>query len=168
MIEISLPLMAAQIATFVIALYIVWRYGWRQILRLIERRQTAIRESMQEAEQTRQTAAELEKEYRLRLSQVQQQSAQVLAISRLQGEQAKAGIVKQAQQEIEALRRKAQEQMELERGDAAQALRAEAARLSLVIAERLLRRSAGPAIQEQRLQEVVREIEAGAGPKAAS
>jgi F-type H+-transporting ATPase subunit b len=162
--EINWQNMASQVFTFLIALFIVWKFGWKSMAKFIRERQEKVRKTIDDAENTRRSIAKLEAEYRSRLEGVERKAAEMLAAARGEAARAKEEIVHDAQEEASALRKKGQEQLEQERQRLMAEMRAEIVGLSVAIAEKAL---AGPLpadMQIWKFEELLEEMKGAQRP----
>lgn len=159
MIEINLSLLLAQVVTFLIALYIVWKLSWGPLQQLMKSRQERIRNDLQNAEQTRQAAARLESDYRFRLSQIEQQIKELITIAKLEGNRERDEIIKNARQEIAEIHKRALEQLELEKEDAMQQLRSKVIDISVSLSGKIMENQDLSAYSASQISSMVEALE---------
>jgi F-type H+-transporting ATPase subunit b len=156
--EINWQNMASQVFTFLIALFIVWKFGWKSIAKFVRDRQDKVKKTLDDAETTRAAIARLEAEYREKLEGIERKSAELIAAARQEAGRAKDEIMKAAQEEAVALRRKAQEQLEQERRRIMAEMRSEIVGLSMAIAEKALAGPLPDKVQERKFQELLDDM----------
>ena len=98
--------------TFGISLFVLWRYAFGPIQKLIDDRRAHITESIEAAEGTRAEAARLLAEYRETLASVRAESEQILERSRKAGDASRAEILEEARRQAQRTVEKAQEQLD--------------------------------------------------------
>ena len=81
MLEINWQILVSQVITFLIALVVVWKFAWKPILQIIHDRQDKVRKTLEDAENMRLAITKLEAEYQAKLQQVEQKSAEFIAIA---------------------------------------------------------------------------------------
>jgi F-type H+-transporting ATPase subunit b len=159
MLHIDPTILLSQVVTFLIFLAVVWKASWKPLLGFLRERQDKIRQSLQDAEQMRLAASKLEEDYRLRLQQVEEQSKELISLAKVEGNRAKDEIVKNAQKEIEDMRKRAEEHLDLEREQLVRELRSDVVNLSLSLTNKIIGETQLSGLSEDRLQEILKELE---------
>ncbi|MBN2036620.1 MAG: F0F1 ATP synthase subunit B [Chitinispirillaceae bacterium] len=159
--EINWQNMLSQVITFLIALAIVWKFGWKQMVKFINDRQEKIRKTLENAETTRQAITMLEAEYRAKLEQVEQKSAELISIARQEGLKMREEIVRAAHEEAAGLQKKAREQLDADRNRIMNEMRAEIVGLAMSVAEKVLREPMADKVHERKFQEILEELSKG-------
>ena len=163
MFEFHWQNMLSQVLTFLIAVAIVWKFGWKSILQFIRDRQEKIKKTLEDAESTRQAIATLETEYRAKLELVETRSTELIAIARQDAARAKDEMLHVAEAEAAQLRKKAHEQLEADRRHLMAEMRSEIIGISMAIAERALREPLPGTVNDGKFQEILAELSKGAG-----
>jgi F-type H+-transporting ATPase subunit b len=127
--------------TFGISLFVLWRYAFGPIQKLIDDRRAHITESIDAAEATRAEAARLLAEYRETLASVRAEAEQILERSRKAGDETKTEIVDEARKQAQRTVEKAREQLERDMRVALQELKGEIASLTMLATEQVVGRS---------------------------
>lgn len=160
LVQVDPGLFIWTIATFLVLVALLAKFAWRPLLQALEERQAQIRKSLDDAQQAK-----------LELERVQHESAQVLARARLDAD----AVVSQTRADAERLRqelretaraeaativRNAEKQIELQTLQAVRQIRSEAVDLSVMIAEKLIRRHLSKEDNERLIQETIEELDA--------
>ncbi len=153
-------LMVWTLVTFAVALFVLWKYAFGPLERLLEARRRRVQESMDAAEQTRAEAQRLLEEYKETLARVRAEAEEILARSRATGEAAKAEMLAEARAQSERLLAQAREQIERDTRAAMRDIRAHIADLTALATERVVRVSLGPEEQRRLVEEALAELEA--------
>ena len=96
MLNTQWGLMVWTLITFGIAVFILWKFAFGPLQRIIDERRAGIQESMDVAEETRAEAQRLLDEYKATLAKVRGEAEEILERSRTTGEHAKAEIMAEA------------------------------------------------------------------------
>jgi F-type H+-transporting ATPase subunit b len=126
--------------SFIILLFILYRYGLPPILELLEERERRIKQDLDRAEQARQDAESRLAEYEQRLKRAQSEAQSILEEARQQAQRQAEESQKRAEQQAASLLRNAQDEMARESVRLRDELRAETIGLVLAVAERILAR----------------------------
>ena len=157
-------LMIWTLITFAIAVFVLWRYAFGPLQRIMDERRQGIQESITAAEETRAEAARLLEEYKETLTKVRGEAEEILERSRQAGESVKSEIMAEAKEQAERTLARAHEQIERDTRAAVQQIKTQVADLTLLAAEKVATRSLTDADHRRLIEEALREVDArGAG-----
>lgn len=168
MLNTEWGLMVWTLITFGIAVFILWKFAFGPLQRIIDERRAGIQESMDAAEQTRHEAQRLLEEYKATLAEVRGEAEEILERSRTTGEHAKAEIMEEARAQADRVLTKAHEQIDRDTRAAVRDLKAQIAELTALATEKVTTRSLTADDQERLIQEALDELnvdELGMGSK---
>ena len=159
LIQVTPGLMIWTVLCFLITLYVLKRYAFGPIQKLIDERRERIRQALDEADHARAEARQLLEEHRKLIGQAKSDAEGILtearkvadANSRRMREETEAD----RQRRLEDIRR----QIEAETRKALEQIRAEVADLSLIAAEKVTRRSLDDADHRRLIEEAVGELD---------
>jgi F-type H+-transporting ATPase subunit b len=168
MLSISPGLMAWTAITFGIAVFILWRFAFGPVQKLIDDRRAQVRESLETAESTRDEAARLLAEYKETLASVRAEAEEILERSRKAGETTRNEIVDEARRQAQRTVEQAQEQIERDVRGALQQLKGELASLTLSATEQVVGRSLDDADHRRLIDEALKaanldDLDVGSG-----
>jgi F-type H+-transporting ATPase subunit b len=126
------------IVAFTIVFLFVWRFAWPSINRMLEERQAAVSGELEGAQEAKEEAESLLKDYQQQLAEAREEGNRIVEEARQSAEAMRNDIVAKAQDEADEIRRKAQEDAATELDRARTELREEVATLSLDVAERVV------------------------------
>ena len=159
LIQVTPGLMIWTIVCFLISLYVLKRYAFGPIQKLIDERRARIRESIEEADHAREEARELLEEHRKLIGQAKGEAEEIL----LEGRKVADANERRMREETEADRQRRLEdtrkQIEAETRRALERIREEVAELSLVAAEKVTRKSLDDADHRRLIEEAVGELD---------
>jgi F-type H+-transporting ATPase subunit b len=158
MLNLSWGLMVWTLITFGISVYVLRRYAFGPIQSLIDQRRTAVQESMDAAEQTRNEAQRLLKEYQETLAKVRAEAEEILERSRTTGDYAKAEILAEAKSQADRVLTQAHDQIERDTRAAVRDLKSQIAELTALATEKVATRSLTGADQERLIDETLAEL----------
>jgi F-type H+-transporting ATPase subunit b len=159
MLEINPPLLISQTVTFAVMAGVVWKLSWKPLLKFIKDRQDSIRQSIENAEQMRLAASQLEQDYQQRLLQVEQQTKDLIALAKLEGNRAKDEVLATTQKEIAEMKKRAQEHLDLERDQIVRELRDKVISLSMELTTKIVESTSLEGVSEQRFKAMLDELE---------
>jgi F-type H+-transporting ATPase subunit b len=148
------------IATFLILLVLLAKYAWGPLLAALERRQDAIRKSLDDAQQAKQELERLNVESRKILAEARVQADTILSQTRSDASRLRDELKQKAQAEAAGVVKNAERQIEMETARALQQIRNEAVDISIAIASKLLERNVSKEDNERLIEETFKQIEA--------
>jgi F-type H+-transporting ATPase subunit b len=154
--------------TFGIAVFVLWRFAFGPLQKVIDERRARIAESLETAEETRAEAVRLLNEYRETLGSVRAEAEEILERSRKAGDTTKAEILDEARRQAQRTVEKAQEQLERDVRVALQELKGEIAGLTLLATEHVVGKSLDDDDHRRLIDEALRaanldDLELGSG-----
>ena len=148
------------IATFLILLWLLAKFAWRPLLAALEQRQETIRKSLDDAQQAKQDLERLNAESRKILNEARVQAEQILSLTRTDASRLRDELKQKAQSEAAGVIKNAERQIEMETARAIQQIRNEAVDISIAIASKVLERNVTREDNERLIEETFKQIEA--------
>jgi F-type H+-transporting ATPase subunit b len=147
------------ILTFLILVALLARFAWRPLLQALERRQATIVQSLEDAQRARQELERLQRESTQIMAQARAEAESMLARSRSDAEALREELKQKARTEAAGIVKNAERQIQLETARAIQQIRHEAVDLSVAIASKILRRQVTREDNEALIQEALKQVE---------
>jgi F-type H+-transporting ATPase subunit b len=148
------------IATFLILLWLLAKFAWRPLLAALEQRQETIRKSLDDARQAKQDLERLNAESRKILNEARVQAEHILSQTRTDASRLRDELKQKAQSEAAGVIKNAERQIEMETARAIQQIRNEAVDISIAIASKVLERNVTKEDNERLIEETFKQIEA--------
>jgi len=159
LIQIIPGLMIWTIVSFAITLWVLKRYAFGPVQKLIDDRRDRIRQSIEEADRAREEARSLLEEHRALIGQAKNQAEEILAEARkiadAQRERLRGEIEEDRQRRLEETQRQIDQATMQALGE----IRREVASLSLLAAEKITRKTLTDADQQRLVDEALSEID---------
>ncbi|MGZ4256638.1 MAG: F0F1 ATP synthase subunit B [Gaiellaceae bacterium] len=159
LIQVTPGLMIWTIVCFLIALFVLKRYAFGPIQKLIDERRDRIRQSLEEADAARAEARELLEEHRKLIGRAKSDAEEILAEARRVGEATQRRMRDETEADRQRRIEETRKQIEGETRRALDLIRAEVAELSLIAAEKVTRRSLDDADHKRLIEEAVGELD---------
>ncbi len=156
-IGINLPLLVAFLVNFIILFTLLGVFLYKPVLKVLDERQTKIKESMEQAEKIRQETAHSEEEIKAHLEKARKEGQAVIAQATQIGERIKEEAKDGARQEAESLIAKARTEIQLERDKTVEELRAEFADIAILAAEKMIKETVDKKKHRKLIDEVLKE-----------
>jgi F-type H+-transporting ATPase subunit b len=155
----SAGLMIWTLIVFGLSVWFLNRYAFPRIAEALDKRRTAIEDSIETAARTKAEADELLEEYRARLKEVREQAEEIVVRARKAAEslqdESKAAAVQQREELLQATRR----DIETETRRALDEIRKEVANLTVVATEKVTRKSLDDDDHKRLIEEALEEVD---------
>ena len=147
------------IVTFLILVALLGRFAWRPLLDALDRRQEAIRKSLDEAKEARQEMGRLNEESARLLSAARAEADAIISRTRADAIRAGDELKQKARADAENIVRNAEREIALETSRALQKVRQEAVDISVAIASKIIQRNLSKEDNERLIAETLKEIQ---------
>ena len=164
MMELNWMLLSVQVATFLVAMVIIWKLFWGPLTNYMRERSSQIAGDLQRAEKGKREIEALEAEYHSRLTELETRAQQEIKDALARGAQAKEQILTEARQEAKRILEKAQADLSQERAQVVRELRAHITQISLQAVERLLGQGLDTQTQKRLLDQFISDLEPAGKP----
>jgi F-type H+-transporting ATPase subunit b len=161
MIEINPWLLLAQIASFLVALFILWRFFWGPLTQMIEKRREGIGKDIEDARKGREEVEGIKREYQAQLCEIDGKAKQILEAAAADGKANRDEILKAAQAQARSFLDNAKVEIATEKQLAVAELRKETVDLAVLIAEKILKQSVDRGTRERMLDEFIDGLRKG-------
>jgi F-type H+-transporting ATPase subunit b len=144
---------------FLISLYVLKRYAFGPIQKLIDERRERIRQALDEADSARSEARKLLEEHRKLIAQAKSEAEGILAETRKVADANERRMREETEADRQRRLEETRRQVEAETRRALEQIRAEVANLSLIAAEKVARRSFADEDHRRLIKEAVGELD---------
>jgi F-type H+-transporting ATPase subunit b len=148
------------IATFLILLWLLGKFAWRPLLDALDRRQEAIRKSLDEARQAKQELDRLHVESARILAEARAEADAIITRTRADARRAGDELKQKARADAENIVRAAERDIALETSRAVQKVRQEAVDISIAIASKIIQRNLSKEDNARLIADTLEEIQA--------
>jgi len=152
------------IVTFLVLVALLAKFAWRPLLAALDERQQAIRKSLDDARQAKQDLERVHAESAKILEQARKEAESIVASTRTDVNQFREEMRLKAREEAAGIVKNAERQIELETARALQQIRHEAVDLSVTIASKLLQRNVSKDDNARLIEDTFKQIEASGRP----
>jgi F-type H+-transporting ATPase subunit b len=137
-IGINLPLLLAFVINFIILLVLLSVVLYKPVLKMLDERQSKIKESMDQAEQIRQQVAQTEDDIKSQLESARKEGQKIIVQAEQIGERLKNEAKEEARLEAESLISKAQIELQRQRDKDIEELRKQFTDIAILAAEKVI------------------------------
>lgn len=159
LIEVSPGLMIWTLISFAVTVFVLWKYAFGPIQKVVDERRQRIRQALDEADRAREEARKLVEEHHALVARARTDAEEILAEARRVAEAQRERVREET--EADRLRRleETTRQIESETRRALEQIRAEVAGLALVAAEKVTRKSLDDADHRRLIEEAIGELD---------
>lgn len=155
----NVGLMIWTLVVFGIAMYVLYKLAFPRIQEALEKRQSAIEESIESANRTRAEADEVLKEYRERLKEARAQADDIVSRARRAGQKAEEDSAEHAREQREEMLEQTRRDIAAEEQRALSELRGQVADLTVLATEKVTRKSLDQDDQRRLVEEALSELD---------
>ena len=155
----NLGLMIWTLLVFGFTMYVLSKVAFPRIQDALDKRANAIRESIEQAEKTRQEADEILQEYRGRLREAREQADEIVARARKTADAAKSQAADEGREKREELLAAARRDIEAETRRSLERIRKEVADLTVLTTEKVTRKTLTGDDQRKLIDEALSEVD---------
>jgi F-type H+-transporting ATPase subunit b len=159
LVKVIPGLMIWTIIAFGITFFVLRRYAFGPIQKLIDERRLRIRESVEEADHAREEARQLLEEHRALVAQARGDAEQILAEARKLGDAQQQRMRQETEDDRQRRLEETERQIDQAKVQALNELKQAVAALSLEAAEKITRKSLTDADQKRLIDEALAEID---------
>jgi F-type H+-transporting ATPase subunit b len=160
MLNINWSTLLLQILNFVVMVFILARFFFKPVVRILDERSKKVTSALDEAEQQQREAGEMRVEYEKKLAEAQEQVVTMRQQAEDEFARNKKQLLDQTRKEIEEMRDKATSELEEARQHAIYQHRRELGRLVTTLSARLMREAGGDAFQRTNIEQFVERLSA--------
>jgi F-type H+-transporting ATPase subunit b len=155
----NVGLMIWTLLLFGVSLYVLWKLAFPRISEALDKRQHAIEESIDHAEEVRRRADDILAEYQERLKEARQQADEIVSRARRAGETHERQSEEDAKSKREQLLEQTRRDIETETRRAIQEIRREVADLTVMATEKVTRKTLTEDDQRRLVEDALSELD---------
>jgi F-type H+-transporting ATPase subunit b len=157
---INLNFLIAQIINFVLLLWILNRFLYKPVTKMLAARTERVQQSLAEADKVRQEAAAARTEYERQLDAERRRSFDAAQQAIQEGQKAREAIIAQAQKDAEDIRLRGRTEAEREREQMLSELRTQVADLAILASEKIIGQALDRDVQRRLVNDFLTKTEA--------
>jgi len=146
------------IITFLLLFYVLAKFAWKPLLKMLEERENLIKNSLGDAEKARQELEKLNSESEAIISQARSDAQSILADGKAAAEKIKEDTISKAKDEADKIREDVQHQIQVEKDKAITDIKKEVVDLSISVAEKLINKNISEQDNSSLIEESLKKI----------
>jgi F-type H+-transporting ATPase subunit b len=148
----------AQIASFLILVWILAKFAWKPLMNMMEKRRQFIEDNLANAEQERKEAERIRQEYQEEMLKARQDAQLIIEKATKNSEERANEILDQARKETEKMKQAALADIGRERDKAITEVRAQVVDMSIAVAEKIIQQKLDITGQEALIEQFIQEV----------
>ena len=153
--DVDFTLAVLTVVLFLIFAFVMGKFGWGPLLKLIEEREGGIRDAVQSSEKANAEAKALLEKHREMLRDAGREREEIIKKSVQEADQLRSDLSAKAKTESEQIVKRARDQIEREKVQAIRDIRAEVANIAIEAAAKIVTSSLTPEVQRKLVDEYI-------------
>lgn len=146
------------IITFLLLLYVLAKFAWKPLLKMLEDRENLIKSSLKDAEKAKLELESLTQESEAITAKARSEAQSILAESKSAAEKVKEDTIAKAKEHAMKIRDDAKKQIEVEKDKAISDIKQEVVNLTLSVAEKLINKNLNDADNKSLIEESLKKV----------
>ena len=152
---ISISQLLTQVISFLILFFLLYKLAYGPLIKMLDSRSAKIKESLDAAERAKESVKESEDKIQAEISKARQEGQKLIADAREAASRIRDQEIKKAKEESELLIKKTKTEILNEKESAIESIRKDFAGLSIIAAEKIIKRSINQKDHETLIDEVL-------------
>lgn len=148
----------AAVIVFLILFAVLTKFAWGSILQGLQDREAKIKKDLEQAQEAAKQAADTLKEYQVKLAAAQEEAKGIIDQGRSDAQSIASKLKEQAQKDAQQLQQRSRDEIRLAKEQAIQEIYAQAADLSVAVAEKILHRQLNAQDHQQIIEQSLAEL----------
>ena len=146
------------IITFLLLLYVLAKFAWKPLLKMLEERENLIKSSLKDAEKAKLELESLTQESEAITAKARSEAQSILAESKSAADKVKEDTIAKAKEQAIKIRDDAKKQIEVEKDKAISDIKQEVVNLTLSVAEKLINKNLNDADNKSLIEESLKKV----------
>jgi F-type H+-transporting ATPase subunit b len=146
------------IITFLLLLYVLAKFAWKPLLKMLEDRENLIKKSLNDAEKAKLELERLNEESEAITAKARSEAQSILAESKATAEKVKEDIIAKAKEQEIKLHDDAQKKIEVAKDKAISDIKQEVVNLTLSVSEKLINKNLNDADNKSLIEESLKKV----------
>jgi F-type H+-transporting ATPase subunit b len=157
-LSVDTTLLWSTLVLFILFAWVLGKFAWGPLLKILDERETGIRDSVETAEKAAAEARELVAKHQEMLRDAGREREEILARALKEAETARADLVERARSDAEHIVAKTREQMQHEKDQAISELREQVADIAVEAASKIVKSSLTPETQKKLVDDYITSL----------
>ena len=146
------------IITFLLLLYVLAKFAWKPLLKMLEDRENLIKSSLDDAEKAKLELERLNEESEKIMAKARVEAQEILAEGKATAEKVKEDTISKAKEAANKIREDAEKQIQVEKEKAITDIKNEVVEISISVAEKLINKNLSDADNKALVDESLKKV----------
>jgi F-type H+-transporting ATPase subunit b len=159
LVQLDPGLFVWTILTFLLLVFILAKFAWKPLLKMLQDREDMVRSSLEDAEKAKSELERLNEESEAIMAKARSEAQSILADGKAAAEKVKDDIIAKSKEQANKIREDAGNQIQVEKDKAISEIKKEVVNLTLSVAEKLIRKNLSDADNKSLIEESLKKVQ---------
>ena len=159
LVQLAPGLFVWTILTFLLLVFVLAKFAWKPLLKMLQDREDMIRSSLEDAEKAKSELERLNEESEAIMAKARSEAQSILAEGKAAVEKVKDDIIAKSKEQANKLREDAENQIQIEKDKAISEIKKEVVNLTLSVAEKLIQKNLSDADNKSLIEESLKKVQ---------
>ena len=159
LVQLDPGLFVWTILTFLLLVFVLAKFAWKPLLKMLQDREDMIRSSLEDAEKAKSELERLNEESEAIMAKARSEAQSILADGKAAAEKVKDDIIAKSKEQANKIREDAGNQYQVEKDKAISEIKEEVVNLTLSVAEKLIQKNLSDADNKSLIEESLKKVQ---------
>jgi F-type H+-transporting ATPase subunit b len=159
LVQLDPGLFVWTILTFLLLVFILAKFAWKPLLKMLQDREDMVRSSLEDAEKAKSELERLNEESEAIMAKARSEAQSILADGKAAAEKVKDDIIAKSKEQANKIREDAGNQFQVEKDKAISEIKKEVVNLTLSVAEKLIQKNLSDADNKSLIEESLKKVQ---------
>ena len=158
LVQLDPGLFVWTILTFLLLVFVLAKFAWKPLLKMLQDREDMVRSSLEDAEKAKSELERLNEESEAIMAKARSEAQSILADGKAAAEKVKDDIIAKSKEQANKIREDAGNQIQVEKDKAISEIKKEVVNLTLLLAEKLIQKNLSDADNKSLIEESLKKV----------
>jgi len=159
LVQLDPGLFVWTILTFLLLVFVLAKFAWKPLLKMLQDREDMVRSSIEDAEKAKSELERLSEESKAIMAKARSEAQSILADGKAAAEKVKDDIIAKSKDHANKIREDAGNQIQVEKDKAISEIKKEVVNLTLSVAEKLIQKNLSDADNKSLIEESLKKVQ---------
>ena len=159
LVQLDPGLFVWTILTFLLLVFILAKFAWKPLLKMLQDREDMVRSSLEDAEKAKSEVERLNEESEAIMAKARSEAQSILADGKVAAEKVKDDIIAKSKEQANKIREDAGNQIQVEKDKAISEIKKEVVNLTLLVAEKLIQKNLSDADNKSLIEKSLKKVQ---------
>ena len=158
LVQLDPGLFVWTIITFMVLFFVLAKFAWKPLMKMLQEREEMIRDSLDDAEKAKAELEHLNEESEAIMTKARAEAQTILANGKAASEKVKEDTIAKAKEQAIKIIKKTEKQIQIEKDKAIADIKQEVVNLSLSVAKKLINKNLNDADNKSLIEETLKKV----------